>query len=302
MKGPIEPKIGPWKHNEIGHVPKHGHNVLSCFHGVGATMGYELAGFSVLGVLEPDKRMMEMHKQNHFPTHAFEMDAGEFVALPDFPQDLYGIDILDGLLPCGFLKRRKRSIDSPFSHFISMVKKLQPKVVVAEADNAIVRGNARGYVKEILNGLGDYDTQVFELNSCRMGCPQKRQRVFFISRHRALNLVPIRFEFKEPIISVMDAWADLEDQKRKSLVWKKSKGKRLAWDGPSDTITHTGKLFHPMADRPLRDIEFVRLQTFPDDYNFGQNPVQYVCGMSVPPYMMQRIALELFWQWFGARL
>ena len=40
-----------------------------------------------------------------------------------------------------------------------------------------------------------------------------------------------------------------------------------------------------------RDIKLI--QTFPQDYNFcGQN-VQYICGMSVPPIMMKKIANEI---------
>ena len=40
-----------------------------------------------------------------------------------------------------------------------------------------------------------------------------------------------------------------------------------------------------------RDIKLI--QTFPQDYNFcGQN-VQYICGMSVPPVMMKKIAEKI---------
>jgi DNA (cytosine-5)-methyltransferase 1 len=36
--------------------------------------------------------------------------------------------------------------------------------------------------------------------------------------------------------------------------------------------------------------ELVRLQTFPDDYNSLETDLGYVVGMSVPPFMMQRVA------------
>ena len=40
-----------------------------------------------------------------------------------------------------------------------------------------------------------------------------------------------------------------------------------------------------------RDIKLI--QTFPQDFNFcGQN-VQYICGMSVPPIMMKKIAEQI---------
>jgi DNA (cytosine-5)-methyltransferase 1 len=49
----------------------------------------------------------------------------------------------------------------------------------------------------------------------------------------------------------------------------------------------------------LSGAEVTRLQSFPDDYNFCKAKPQYVCGMSVPPFMTQRVALEIGRQWFG---
>lgn len=40
-----------------------------------------------------------------------------------------------------------------------------------------------------------------------------------------------------------------------------------------------------------RDIKLI--QTFPQDYNFCGQQVQYICGMSVPPIMMKKIAKEI---------
>ena len=41
----------------------------------------------------------------------------------------------------------------------------------------------------------------------------------------------------------------------------------------------------------------VSIQTFPQDYDFGKEPPEYVCGMSVPPVMMANIATEVYRQW-----
>ena len=43
--------------------------------------------------------------------------------------------------------------------------------------------------------------------------------------------------------------------------------------------------------------ELINVQSFPQDYNFMGNSVQYVCGMSVPPNMMANIATEIWEQW-----
>lgn len=296
----IEPKTGPWKLADIDDVPKHGHSVFTCFHGVGAMMGYELAGYNVLGGAETDKQMMRVLKHNH-PGHSFRVNARELASL-DVPKEMYGIGILDGFLPFS-MSKRSRFLDEPFFHFVAVAKKWQPKVVVAETDKEIVRGRARGYVKKILEQLDEagYDMQVFTLNACRMGCPQRRETVYLIGRHKALRLPKLKLDFREPLISVKAAWSDLPGQNDSPLL-KRPEGKKIAWDGPAVVVTTAGKMLHPKVCRRVLDMEVVRLQTFPDDYNFCQSDVQYVCANSVPPYMMQRVAIELFWQWFGERL
>lgn len=48
----------------------------------------------------------------------------------------------------------------------------------------------------------------------------------------------------------------------------------------------------------ISDKDIITIQTFPEDYDFcGQN-LQYVCGMSVPPIMMKKIAEQIHLQIF----
>jgi len=58
--------------------------------------------------------------------------------------------------------------------------------------------------------------------------------------------------------------------------------------------------FHGLQKRKLNNKEWIRGQTFPDDYNSLKTSIKYVCGMSVPPFMMQRVALEIERQWFSS--
>jgi len=53
----------------------------------------------------------------------------------------------------------------------------------------------------------------------------------------------------------------------------------------SSHIIHHWKEF-----RSLNAGELIRLQSFPDDYDFLDEWAGYVTGMSVPPFMMQRVA------------
>ena len=62
----------PWKWNlaDLKEVPKNGKTVFSCFScGGGSSMGYKLAGYTVLGNCEIDPDMEKIYKENHHPKH-----------------------------------------------------------------------------------------------------------------------------------------------------------------------------------------------------------------------------------------
>ena len=56
---------------------------------------------------------------------------------------------------------------------------------------------------------------------------------------------------------------------------------------------------HPDEPRHLSPSETIRVQSFPDDYDFKGKDPNYVCGMSVPPFMTQRVALAIREQWLS---
>ena len=65
---------GPWNLTDLATVPKNGLTAFSCFHcGGGSTMGYKLAGFSMLGGVEIDPEMMAIYRANHKPKHSYLM-------------------------------------------------------------------------------------------------------------------------------------------------------------------------------------------------------------------------------------
>lgn len=47
----------------------------------------------------------------------------------------------------------------------------------------------------------------------------------------------------------------------------------------------------------LTDKDIISCQTFPQDYDFMGQSVQYICGMSVPPVMMAKISEQVYRQW-----
>ena len=132
--------------------------VFSCFAcGGGSTMGYKLSGFDVLGCNEIDPKMIAAYKKNHNPKFAFCEPIQTFKLREDLPQELFELDILDGSPPCSSFSmsgnrgadwgtekqfregQAKQILDTLFFDFIDLAKKLQPKIVVAENVEGLLR-------------------------------------------------------------------------------------------------------------------------------------------------------------------
>ena len=212
----------------------------------------------------------------------------------------------------------KQVLSDLFFEFIKVAELLKPKVIVAENVKGMVSGNAKGYVNLIRKSFDEigYDTQLFLLNSATMGVPQRRERVFFICRRKDLNLPKINLSFNQKPVM----YGEFADTEYKPLNPNTMTAKRWNRRGPkdrtmADTVARTenGKVsgfnqaYIRMNDvsatltagsRPLRfdkpgfisDRDVCIISTFPIDYDFCDNDAQYVCGMSVPPFMMKGVA------------
>lgn len=214
-------------------------------------------------------------------------------------------------------------LDDLFFHFIETARILQPKIVIAENVKGLVMGKAKGYVKEIaqmFNHAG-YDLQLFLLNAAFMGVPQRRERTFFVARRKDLGFGNVDLKFAEKTISTSKAIGDLLEQKGVALtpetkrLWEKCGiGKALSTvhpkghrfnavkanpNEPCNTIPASADGNPIRWDIPNRfnEKQCARITSFPDDYNFGKFKNNYVCGMSVPPYMMNRISKQVELQW-----
>ena len=159
---------------------------------------------------------------------------------------------------------------------------------------------------------------MFLLNAAFMGVPQRRERVFFIARRKDLNLPKISLGFLEkPIlfgeirteygIPLKEGTAakKLMDNRKPSDHRLSDINERLSGEmkGFSNyiwsdnqvcgTIASGGSYFRMYDGQGLSKGDFINVQTFPQDYDFLDQSPQYVCGMSVPPVMMARIAHEV---------
>lgn len=90
-----------WNLRDLNEVEKNSYKVFSCFScGGGSSMGYKLAGYEVLGNCEIDPQMNKIYLKNIKPKYNFLMGVQDFKNLDNIPEELFGIDVLDGSPPC----------------------------------------------------------------------------------------------------------------------------------------------------------------------------------------------------------
>jgi DNA (cytosine-5)-methyltransferase 1 len=202
-------------------------------------------------------------------------------------------------------------------------KKLKPKVVISENVSGLIKGKARGYVKQIFKqfDMAGYSTQFFLLNAAFMGVPQKRERVFFISTRKDLLLPKIKLSFSENPIpfseieeKINGTPAELAMTPLMKYYWGLcAAGKyfssvhprksffnfyKISKDIPLCTLTSSSgdKVFHYETPRKLSDKEWLNGQTFPLDFKCKKTVLRYAIGMSVPPFMMKKISEQVMEQ------
>lgn len=210
--------------------------------------------------------------------------------------------------------------------FIETVKKLHPKVVIMENVEGLLLGEAWNYVKRIYKDFDDagYFVNHWLLKGELMGVPQKRHRVFFIAIKKDLainpgsldmsfNYLPINYkEIKsaegKPIDKSRRLYKvllqSIEGDKDLSDTLARTENKpnslfshRLIYDDEvMSTITAKCEFFRFPERTGIPDQDIILSQTFPLDYQFKDQPIIYVCGMSVPPIMIKRIVTRLIEQ------
>jgi len=331
-----------WQLSDLEDVPKNGKAVFSCFScGGGSSMGYKLAGYKVVGNCEIDEDMMKIYRKNHHPQYSYLMDIREFNEWKDYPDELKNLDILDGSPPCSVFSvagerekvwgkekafregQKKQRLDDLFLHFIRTAEILKPKVVIAENVAGLLKGNARGYVNELLKAFkkAGYVTQIFLLDACTMGVPQRRRRVFFIAHRNDLDLPKLKLDFQEKPILFGEVrsehgipykkpmMAELIEKRKKgdtcfADISIRERGKNSMYNSsivedcriaPTNVSNAVMTRFYDGQKYSRED--YIATQTFPEDYDFLDQSVGYVCGMSVPPVMMAQISSAVYEQW-----
>ena len=331
-----------WRLADLDPPAEDAPKVFSCFAcGGGSTMGYKRAGFKVVGNVEIDPRIAEVYTANHHPLHSYIMDIRDFNKLQEIPEDLKDLDVLDGSPPCSTFSmagsrekawgkkkqfregQAEQTLDDLFMVFLDTVEKLRPKIVVAENVEGMLRGNARGYVAEIIDrfqALG-YQVQLFKLNARDYDVPKERERIFFIANRMGYPKLTIPKSETPPIpfgqVRTPQGVPHKPGTKTESLVRQIRRGDRdlgdvsMRIEGRPTMFSHkilyddrvantlaAGSEFTRYCDRlKVSDEDLINISSFPQDYDFGTQQVGYICGMSVPPSLMAHIAHAIKEQW-----
>lgn len=326
-----------WNLKDDLKVPYHGKKVFGTFVcGGGSTMGYKLAGFNHLGGVEFTEHYSKVYKHNHNPKHFYLEDIREFNKRTDLPNELYELDLLDGSPPCAAFSTAgareknwgkikdyegiKQVKDDLVYVYCETIEKLKPKVFLLENVSGLAKGNAKVYLKRVVERLSkDYEIQVFLLYAASMGIPQIRNRIFVIGHKKEFNLPKLELNFRVPQVgfevtkkywdmggvdiskfSIGKFWDEIKEGESHPIRFnlKKPHSKK-----PCYTITETtsnigaANVVHPFQKRTLNIEEVRMLCTFPKDYDFLDTNAISTMGRSVLPVMMANIANQIKIQW-----
>ena len=219
--------------------------------------------------------------------------------------------------------QKAQTLDDLSFVFIETVAKLKPRFVIMENVEGLTKGNAWKYVQRIYKHFNDigYKIKHWLLKGEQMGVPQKRHRVFFIATRLDVDLEKLDMSFcYEPIEfsqikseegsmeGITERLLDLISYAKKGdrnleNACMKQRGRSSFFnycfvydDQVAPTLTaHCNNIRWDSKTR-LSKKDVVSISTFPQDFDFlsdNLDNITYVCGMSVPPIMIKRIATNL---------
>jgi DNA (cytosine-5)-methyltransferase 1 len=328
-----------WKFTDKLKVPYHGKKVFGTFVcGGGSTMGYKLAGFEHLGGVEFTEHYSKVYKSNHKPKYFYEEDIRKFNERNDLPKELFDLDLLDGSPPCAAFStsgaREKLWGKESEYEGISQVKddlvyiycdtieKLKPKVFILENVSGLMKGNAKSYLKNVINRLSkNYNVQTFLLYAASMGIPQIRNRVFVIGLRKDIDLPKLKLDFECEQVGfdvTKKYWENGGESIERFAIGKEFDNVKVGSSSdkyfnlkkpnptkPCFTITEmssqigAASVVHPYQKRKLNTDEIRMLCTFPLDYNYLDINPTSIMGRSVLPVMMANISNQIYLQWLS---
>lgn len=168
--------------NSVGGKP----TLLDLFAGAGGlSIGFEKAGFELIGATDFDKWSCETLRMNHPDAAIIEGDITQ-IKSSEIKEALNGreVDVIVGGPPCqGFSQLGKRIPDDPrnqmLHEFWRVVKDLRPKMFVMENVPQLLKSDQFAEFQEIVAD-SEYEIEYKVLLAADYGAPQKRQRAIII--------------------------------------------------------------------------------------------------------------------------
>ncbi|SEF34378.1 DNA (cytosine-5)-methyltransferase 1 [Amycolatopsis pretoriensis] len=299
----------------------------------GSSLGYSMAGFRELLAVERDPHAVAMFRRNFPDVAVYHGDVTELdpAALPLAPGELDVLDgspPCQGFSRAGKFTARDTRNDL-FRHFVRLLSAWQPRMFVMENVADMIRTRMRVRFAEVLAALRTagpgYRVTARVLDSSWLRVPQSRSRMIFIGVRSDLDAEPTHPTPVSRPLTVRHAWADLDNPglivrptgKFVALAPMIGPGEngakalraagrkpaqfnlyRLSWHRPAPALpslfgTSWAGFLHPAEDRFIGSREMTRLQSFPDEYDWGDSAYKLIharVGNSVPPLMMRAVA------------
>lgn len=291
------------------------HSVVSLFSGCGGmdlgfVGGFPFAGkyyhrlpFEIVWANDVNQAAAETYRENL--EHDIRVGDIESLAgtLPE------AADVVIGGFPCQDVSiNGKKSAGAGkrtvlYRHMVEAVRRLRPKVFVAENVKGLLQSHGRTLFERM---LADFRAAGYTVNfrlhlAADYGVPQMRERVFIVGAKGT------EFEHPEPRLAhvpVREVLRDLEERTEIPIfshVWSKAVrspeqgDRRLRADRPSTTIRaecHGNSQWHYRLNRRISLREAARIQSFPDRFAFsgGMRETERQIGNAVPPVLAWHMA------------
>lgn len=322
-----------WDLADLESVPQNGIKVMSTFAcGGGSSMGYKLAGCTIVAANDIDPEMAWHYKHNLHPPLYYLCPIRDLLTA-DLPPELFALDILDGSPPCSTFSmagsrekswgkdkhfregQAKQVLSDLFFDYLDLVERLKPRAAIAENVKGMILGNAKGYTKMVMARFKEigYRPQLFLVNAADCGVPQRRERVFFCALREDIEALPLKLAPAHRWISAHEALSDRRhDLGKYKMVTASNKRHTLAgrlkpWpvSQPSPTLVAESRDELIAASKQFASwtyLDVIRLGSFPDDYHAKTDKIgKYMIGMSVPPKMTEQVARAVCEQWLGVK-
>ena len=202
---------------------KHGKNknlnVVDLFSGCGGlSLGFQMAGYNIKGMIDFDEDSLETAKANNLADHYLNIDLFNKNWLDDLTKKitLKEIDIVVAGPPCqGFSLTGPRKLDDKrnqlYRSVFELVQKAKPKAFLIENVKGMAtlyKGKVKEDIVEQFSSLG-YKVSTKILNSKNFGVPQSRERLFYIGLiDKSFNFPSLLFEEGE-YVTCREALDDL---------------------------------------------------------------------------------------------